>query len=185
MNKSMLIGVVAGIGVATAGGVTAFALFGQSSGRDLSGSAAVVEESIEAPAVVEEQIVPAPAAAATVAAAPAPRPANVPRPVAQPAPQPVAQSVSQPAPQPVVQEECWDEEVVVQVEPKDQNAIAGTAAGAVIGGAIAKKLGDDNDLATAAGAAAGGFFGRRAQRNRQETNTETVIERRCAPIGTR
>jgi uncharacterized protein YcfJ len=64
-------------------------------------------------------------------------------------------------------------------------AIAGTAAGAVIGGALAKELGDDNDLATAAGAAAGAFFGRRAQRNRQENNTETVIERRCAPVGTR
>jgi uncharacterized protein YcfJ len=75
MNKSMLIGVVAGIGVAAAGGVTAFALFGQSSELDATGSAA--------------------------------------------------------------------------------------------------------------GAAAGGFFGRRAQRNRQENNTETVIERRCAPIGTR
>jgi uncharacterized protein YcfJ len=181
MNKSMLIGVVAGIGVATAGGVTAFALFGQSSQLDATGSTAVVEEVVEAPAVLEEQVTPAPAAAA-----PAPKPAAAaPRPVAQPAPQPVAQPVAQPAPQPVVQEECWDEEVVVQVEPKDDKAIAGTAAGAVIGGALAKKLGDDNDLATAAGAAAGGFFGRRAQRNRQENNTETVIERRCAPIGTR
>jgi uncharacterized protein YcfJ len=85
----------------------------------------------------------------------------------------------------VVQQECWDEEVVVQVQPKDDKAIAGTAAGAVIGGALAKELGDDNDLATAAGAAAGAFFGRRAQRNRQENNTETVIERRCAPVGTR
>jgi uncharacterized protein YcfJ len=172
MNKSMLIGVVAGIGVAAAGGVTAFALLGQPSELDANGSAAVVE----APAVPEEQITPAPAAAAT--ATPAPKPvAAAPRPVAQPAPQP--------APEPVVQEECWDEEVVVQVEPKDDKAIAGTAAGAVIGGALAKKLGDDNDLAAAAGAAAGGFFGRRAQRNRQENNTETVIERRCAPVGSR
>lgn len=181
MNRSMLIGLVAGIGVATAGGVTAFALFGQSSELDAKGSAAVVEEVVEAPMVLEEQVTPAPAAAA-----PAPKPvAATQRPVAQPVPQPVAQPVAQSAPEPVVQEECWDEEVVVQVEPKDDKAIAGTAAGAVIGGALAKKLGDDNDLATAAGAAAGGFFGRRAQRNRQENNTETVIEHRCAPAGTR
>lgn len=167
----MMTGLVAGIAVATAGGVAAFALLGQSSESDEQGSVAVIDDAVETPAAVEQQFTAAPAASV-----PAPKPvAAAPRPAAQPVPQP----------EPVVQEECWDEEVVVQVEPKDEHAIAGTAAGAVIGGALAKKLGDDNDLATAAGAAAGGFFGRRAQQNRQENRTETVIERRCAPVGTR
>jgi len=177
MNKSMLTGVVAGVAIAAAGGVAAFALLGQSPELDEQGSAAVVEEQTEMPAVLDQQVeaIPAaaPAPARPVASTPAPRPQ--PQPVARPAP----------APAPVVQEECWDEEVTVQVDPKDEHAIAGTAAGAVIGGALAKKIGDDNDLATAAGAAAGAFFGRRAQRNRQEQRTETVIERRCAPVGTR
>jgi uncharacterized protein YcfJ len=173
MNKSMLTGVVAGLAIATAGGVAALALFGQSSELDEQGSSAAIEDAVAAPAVLDEQV--------PAASAPA-RPAAVaPRPAAQAAPRPAPQ----PAAQPVVQEECWDEEVTVQVDPKDDKAIAGTAAGAVIGGALAKKLGDDNDLVTAAGAAAGGIFGRRAQRNRQENNTETVIERRCAPVGTR
>jgi uncharacterized protein YcfJ len=165
MNKSMLTGVVAGVAIATAGGVAAYALLDQPSALDEQTGIAVVEEAIEAPALDEP--------VATVVASSAP---------ARPAP---ARPAAQPAAQPVVQEECWDEAVTVQVEPKDDKAIAGTAVGAVIGGALAKKLGDDNDLATAAGAAAGGFFGRRAQRNMQENKTETVIERRCAPVGTR
>jgi uncharacterized protein YcfJ len=92
------------------------------------------------------------------------------------------QQAAIPAP---IAEECWDEEVTVQVDPKDDKAIAGTAAGAVLGGALAKKLGDDNDLATAAGAAAGAFAGRRLQKRVQANNTTTTIERRCAPVGTR
>jgi uncharacterized protein YcfJ len=73
----------------------------------------------------------------------------------------------------------------VQAEPRDDKAIAGTAIGAVVGGALAKELGDDSDLVTAAGAAAGAFAGRRAQREYQENQTTTTIERRCAPAGTR
>jgi uncharacterized protein YcfJ len=134
MNKSMVIGVVAGIAVATAGGVASYALLGQEGSTDEASLAAET---------------------ATVAAQPAPV------------------------------EECWDEEVAVQAEPRDDKAIAGTAIGAVVGGALAKELGDDSDLVTAAGAAAGAFAGRRAQREYQENQTTTTIERRCAPAGTR
>jgi uncharacterized protein YcfJ len=152
MNKSMLTGVVAGIAVATAGGVAGYAFLGQDDSVDSQGSAVVIEEPVQAAAV----------------SAPAQQPA--PRPAAAPLP---------------VEEECWDEEVTVQAEPRDDHAIAGTAAGAVLGGALAKEIGDDNDLATAAGAAAGAFAGRRMQRRFQENNTTTTTERRCAPIGTR
>ena len=141
MNKSMVIGVVAGIAVATAGGVASYALLGQSGEPD----AAVSEETRSA----EE-----------VAATPTRAPAQA-------------------------QEECWDEEVTVQAAPRDDKAIAGTAIGAVVGGALGKELGDDNDLVTAAGAAAGAFAGRRAQREFQENQTTTAVERRCAPAGTR
>lgn len=142
MDKSMLIGVVAGIAVATAGGVAGYSLLGQDAQTDNQENALVLEET------------DAQSATTTVTAA-------------------------------VVQEECWDEEVTVQADPRDEHAIAGTAAGALIGGALAKRIGDDHDLATAAGAVAGAFLGRRAQREFQENNTTTTIVRRCAPVGTR
>jgi uncharacterized protein YcfJ len=185
-NKSMLIGMIAGIGVATAGGVAAYQFLGQ--GRNEQGSVAVVEEAApaQAPQVSSEIVVaraqPAPAPAPRAPAAAAPR-----QPTAAPR-QPTA-AVPRPAPVPVAApvEECWDEEVTVQLDPKDEHAIAGTAVGAVVGGAIGKDVGD-RDLTTAAGAAAGAFIGRKIQKhiqeNRAEQRTETRIERRCAPAGT-
>ena len=187
MNKSMLTGVIAGVGIATAGGVAGYALLG-TGGSTETQSAMIIEEGIdssasetgtaeiEAPTPVETALAPAPAPATARAASASPRPAPA------PATAPARTASAQPAP---VVEECWDEEVTVQVDPRDEHAIAGTAAGAVIGGAIAKEVGDDNDLATAAGAAAGAFFGRRAQRRMQENKTTTTIERRCAPVGSR
>jgi uncharacterized protein YcfJ len=158
MNKSMLTGVVAGIAIATAGGVAGYAFLGQSDRADPEGSAMVAEET------------PADAA-------------PVPAPAARPAPRASAPVHVAAAPAPV-QEECWDEEVTAQAEPRDDHAIAGTAIGAVLGGALAKEIGDDNDLATAAGAAAGAFAGRRMQRRYQENNTTTTVEQRCAPVTT-
>lgn len=173
MNKSMLVGVVGGIAFATAGGVAGYAFLTQPEALDEQGSALVIEE---APAEQAE------AAKPTAAPAQSASPPSQPRPAAAPRPAPAPTAAAAPPPEPVVQEECWDEEVTVQVDPKDDKAIAGTAAGAVLGGAIAKKLGDDNDLATAAGAAAGAFAGRKLQRRVQENNTTTVIERRCRPV---
>jgi uncharacterized protein YcfJ len=85
-------------------------------------------------------------------------------------------------------EECWDEEVVVQADPKDPRRIAGTVGGAIVGGAIGKDVGD-RDITTAAGAAVGAIVGRKVQEeiqeNRAEQRTTTTIERRCAPAGDR
>ena len=71
-------------------------------------------------------------------------------------------------------------------DPKDEHRIAGTAIGAVVGGAIGKDLGD-RDLTTAAGAAAGAFIGRKiqgeVQENRADQRTTTTVERRCGPPG--
>jgi uncharacterized protein YcfJ len=124
MNKSMWIGVVAGIGVAAAGGVAAYSF------RDK-----------------------------------------------QTADQPNATGV---------QEECWDEQVATVADPKDRHRIAGTAAGAVVGGAVGKDVGD-RDITTVVGAAAGALIGRKIQEeiqdNRAEQRTVVATERRCAPIG--
>jgi uncharacterized protein YcfJ len=152
MNKGMLTGIVAGVGIAVAGGVAGFALLGSSS------DTADVDSQVEADAQVASDPAPATGSASASASAPAPAPAVV--------------------------EECWDEEVTVQADPRDEKAIAGTAAGAVIGGALADRLGDDDDLVTAAGAAAGAFIGRKAQREFQENRTTTTTVRRCAPVET-
>jgi uncharacterized protein YcfJ len=148
MNKSMLMGVVAGVGVATAGGVLGYQFLGQ--------------QDAEVGAQVEEQA-PATAAPATrTAATPATRTAAAPA------------------------QECWDEEVAVTTDPKDEHRIAGTAIGAVVGGAIGRDVGD-RDITTAAGAAAGALIGRkvqeRIQENRADQRTTTTVERRCGPPG--
>ena len=146
MNKQMLMGVVAGVGIATAGGVLGFQYLGK--------------PGTDGAAPAEEQAV----AVAPAAARPAARPAAAPA------------------------EECWDEEVAVTADPKDQHRIAGTALGAVVGGAIGRDVGD-RDITTAAGAAAGALIGRKIQEeiqeNRADTRTTTTTERRCAPAGTR
>jgi uncharacterized protein YcfJ len=139
MNKSMLMGLVAGIGVATAGGVLGFQYLGD------KGAEEAVETDVASTA---------PAAARTAPAAPA--------------------------------EDCWDEEVETTTAPKDEHRIAGTAIGAVVGGAIGKDVGD-RDITTAAGAAAGALIGRKVQEEIQENNadkrTTTTVERRCGPPG--
>jgi uncharacterized protein YcfJ len=175
MNRSMLTGLVAGIGVATAGGVAGFTLLGKQTPAEQDVALVTPE-----PAQVEvaPAVTPVAAPAAQRAAAqPAPKPAARPRPAAQP-----VQAAAPPA------EECWDEEVAVTEDPKDQHAIAGTAIGAVVGGAIGKEA-HDSDLSTAAGAAAGAYIGRRLQRRAQENHeaerTTTEIVHRCGPPGSR
>src|SRR5688572_23571318 len=141
MNKSMLMGLVAGIGVATAGGVLGYQYLGER-GPDTA--------------------VEADDAAAATSAAPAARTAAAPA------------------------QECWDEEVTDTAAPKDEHRVAGTAIGAVVGGAIGKDVGD-RDITTAAGAAAGALIGRKVQEEIQENNadkrTTTTVERRCGPPG--
>ena len=65
MNKSMLMGVVAGVGVATAGGVLGYQFLGPQ-GAEVEGAEVIVEAEALTPAT------PAAAPAARPAAAPAP-----------------------------------------------------------------------------------------------------------------
>jgi uncharacterized protein YcfJ len=186
MSKSMLVGVVAGVGLATAGGVLGYQFFGQSPNQQ--GSNVVVatpEEAVVARVAPAPVLTPQPVA--QPAAAPPPAPAARPAPAPKPAVQPrVAQPVAAPAPPAAPVEECWDEEVTVTEEPADQHRIAGTALGAAAGAALGNEV-SDRDSAKLAGAAAGAFIGRRIQRrmqeNREEARTTTTIERRCGPPG--
>ena len=128
MNKSMLMGVVAGIGVAVAAGVASFSFLGEQNAEQSSAASNTGTE------------------------------------------------------------QCWDEQVETVADPKDPHRIAGTAVGAVVGGAVGKDVGD-RDLTTAVGAAAGALIGRKIQdeiqENRADQRTVTTTERRCAPLSSR
>jgi uncharacterized protein YcfJ len=92
-----------------------------------------------------------------------------------------------PAPAPAAAapaEECWDEVVTHQADPKDEKRIAGTVIGAVVGGVVGNQFGGGSGkkLATVAGAAGGGYAGNQVQKKVQDNNTYTTTERRCRPV---
>lgn len=74
--------------------------------------------------------------------------------------------------------------VEVQRSSSDPNRVAGTAAGAVIGGLVGNQIGDGKGrkLATVGGAVAGGAIGRKVQGDRQEARGDRVIETRCERV---
>ena len=175
MNKQMLLGLVAGIGVATAGGVLGYQFLGQSQ-VDEQGTAAV--DSQEPPVAAR----PAPASAQNHTT-PAPRPtqsASAPKPTATAAPIQVAAAA--PA------EECWDEEVQVEADPKDKHQLAGVGLGAAVGAAVGKDIGH-NKLTTAVAAFGGALAGKKIQEKVQENNadkrTTTQTVHKCGPPGSR
>lgn len=81
-------------------------------------------------------------------------------------------------------EECHDEQVTHTRPVKDQNRIAGTAIGAILGGVLGNQVGGGNGkkLATVAGAAAGGYAGNRTHEHMQEGDTYTTVEQRCRTV---
>lgn len=155
MNKSMLLGVALGIGVATAGGVAAYQFFGPTAAEQ--GSATVEPASADA-AAEQAEAAPAAAAPSRSVSAPAPRPST---PTPEPAPATAASALP----------DCNPD----AAPPKDGKRIAGTAIGALVGGAVARDVGD-RDLTTAVGAAVGAFAGNKIQ--------QKIQERRAASAGT-
>lgn len=79
-------------------------------------------------------------------------------------------------------QECHDEVVTRQQQPKDQHRVAGTVIGAVVGGVVGNQFGggDGKKVATVAGAAAGGYAGNQVQDRMQKGNTYTATEQRCS-----
>lgn len=165
VNKSLLMGVALGVGFATAGGVTAYQFLGGVDRPQGSVDASVQEET-DAHAAQGVQDSAAHAAHGSSATdTPAPRPEPV---AAAPAPAPAA-----------VREECYEE--TVANEPRDKRRIAGTSIGALVGGAVAKDVGD-RDLTTAVGAAVGAFAGNKIQERIQERRAANSTEIRCVPV---
>ncbi len=74
--------------------------------------------------------------------------------------------------------------VEVANNARDQNRIAGTATGAVVGGLLGNQVGKGNGrkLATVGGAVAGGLVGRNVQGRNQERNGQRSVETRCERV---
>ena len=83
-----------------------------------------------------------------------------------------------------VREVCEERTVTHQAPSKDENQIAGTAAGAVIGGLLGNQVGGGNGkkAATALGAIAGGLIGKNAQAQHQQQQTYQTVEQVCNNI---
>ncbi len=81
-------------------------------------------------------------------------------------------------------QECHDEEVTHTKPAKDQNRLAGTGIGAVVGGLLGNRIGGGSGkvLATVAGAAAGGYAGNKIEQKMQQGNTYTSKEQRCVTV---
>jgi len=178
MNKQMLLGLVAGIGVATAGGVLGYQFLGQPR-VDEQGTATVDTQA--QPVTQEEEVAARPAVApAYTATAPKPtKSVSAPRPATTVAPTRVAAA-------PV--EECWDEEVTVEADPKDKHQLGGTGLGAAVGAAVGNDIGH-NRLTTAVVALGGALVGKKIQQKVQENNadkrTTTQTVHKCGPPGSR
>ncbi len=81
-------------------------------------------------------------------------------------------------------QECHEEVVTHQQQPKDEHRVAGTLIGAVVGGVLGNQVGGGNGkkIATVVGAGAGGYAGNQVQDRMQKGNTYTANEQRCSTI---
>lgn len=81
-------------------------------------------------------------------------------------------------------EDCHDEQVTHTKPVKDQNRLAGTGVGAVVGGLLGSRIGGGNTriVTGLAGAAAGGYAGNKVQQKMQQGDTYTTTEKRCVTV---
>lgn len=79
------------------------------------------------------------------------------------------------------EEICENVVVAHQAPIKDEHQIAGTAAGAIVGGVLGNQVGGGNGkkAATAAGAIVGGLIGKNVQSKHQGNQTYQTTERQC------
>ena len=153
MDKSMVVGLVIGTAVATAGGVIAsYSLFKQDKPKAPDAEALAIEET---PAIVE-----APAFAEVLSVKPIKRTVQTPREVCEEVP------VTKQKP--------------VQDENKVAGTAVGAILGGVLGHQVGE--GSGKKLATVAGAVAGGYAGNKVQENMQANDTYTTTERRCRTV---
>lgn len=194
MNKSLMIGLIAGAGATM--GVGALANFALKRAA-ATPPAIVATEQAAAPTASDERLDGTPQAPALTTTAPAEdafAPASVelapaaPRLVkavrTEPAyarvvhVQPLSRTVSEP------REVCRDVEVVDQAPVRDQHQITGTVIGGVIGGVLGNQIGDGDGrrIAKVVGAVGGAYAGNKVQERIQRSRTVTTTEKQCETV---
>ncbi|OHY97583.1 glycine zipper 2TM domain-containing protein [Salinicola sp. MIT1003] len=91
---------------------------------------------------------------------------------------PIVQTSSTP------REVCENVTVTHQRPVKDENRIAGTAIGAIVGGVVGNQFGGGSGkkIMTAAGAVGGGLAGNQVQQQMQQGDTYQTTEQRCSTV---
>ncbi|WP_087719866.1 glycine zipper 2TM domain-containing protein [Salinicola salarius] len=91
---------------------------------------------------------------------------------------PIVQTSSAP------REVCENVTVTHQRPVKDENRIAGTAIGAIVGGVVGNQFGGGSGkkIMTAAGAVGGGLAGNQVQQQMQQGDTYQTTEQRCSTV---
>jgi uncharacterized protein YcfJ len=183
MNKSLLIGLIVGVGATAGVGALGLALKG--------GNETQPERVAAAPAgAPATDLAQEPGPTPSEEALPAePAPVSPAPPVEKPvrtAPkfarvvsvQPESRTVSEP------REVCQDVEVVQQAPVRDQHQVAGTVIGGVIGGVIGNQIGggDGRKIAKIAGAVGGAYAGNKVQERIQSSRTVTTVEKKCETV---
>ena len=175
MNKSMFVGALFGAVVVTAGATLAGVNFFDAR----KGEPATDDSSAQtAPDPAPTAVLPAAKPAATARR-------KAPKPVSQePAFAEVVNVTPSMATVQTPRQVCHDVVVTHTAPPTDKYRIAGTAAGAALGGLVGNQFGggDFNKVLTAAGVVAGGYAGNRTQQRMQAGNTYNTTEQRCETI---
>jgi uncharacterized protein YcfJ len=187
MNKSLLLGLIVGVGAtAGVGALAGLALKGNQDAQLTVEPAAVAAEGTQASASTPE--IPAVSTPATSVeeAVPAPAPEPIVEKPVRKEPKyarvvsvtPDTRTISEP------REVCQDVEVTEQAPVHDKHQVAGTVIGGVIGGVIGNQIGggDGRKIAKVAGALGGAYAGNKVQERIQESRTVTKVEKKCEMV---
>jgi uncharacterized protein YcfJ len=192
MNKSLLIGVIVGVGVAAGVGALGLALKGHQEPQ----TQALTTEQPAAPTGDTAQL---DTSSPETPASPAPDQAQMADSAAAASPPPVAPPVEAPAEPKYVRvvsvepqnrtvteprEVCNDVQVTQQAPVKDEHRIAGTVIGGVLGAVVGNQIGSGKGrkIAKVAGAVGGAYAGNKVQEHMQNSDTVTTTEKKCETV---
>jgi uncharacterized protein YcfJ len=187
MNKSLVLGLIVGVGAtAGVGALASLALKDKPETLAVAPVATPAAEEAQPATSTEEMPTSTTVTPVVEEQAAAPSPAPLAEKFARAEPkyarvvnvQPVSRTVSEP------REVCQDMEVVKQAPVQDKHQVAGTVIGGVIGGVIGNQIGDGDgrQIAKIAGALGGAYAGNKVQERIQESRTVTTVEKKCETV---
>lgn len=195
MNKSLLIGLIVGVGATAGVGALGLAFKGhqdpqaQMPAAEQPAPAAADVAQVETPPSQEPSASPAPEEAQTAdsnaEASPPPAEPVVEKPVhAEPkyarvvSVEPQNRTVTEP------REVCQDVQVTQKAPVKDEHRVAGTVIGGVLGAVIGNQIGNGKGrkIAKVAGAVGGAYAGNKVQEHMQDADTVTTTEKKCETV---